>query len=127
MRKDIKAYVLSCERCQKRKLYKQSKPPKVGRYDLDKCEITSEIIIDYVGPLPKSRSYKYILVATDRLSKFCVAQPFTNANTRSTNKFLLDLFLRFGPARIIRSDNGNNFTSKTVLDLMDAFGVDKKF
>jgi hypothetical protein len=49
-----------------------------------------EIIIYYMGPIPSSRGYKYILVATDHVSKYCVAKPFTNVNAKNTIKFLLD-------------------------------------
>lgn len=127
MRKEIKNYVLSCFDCQKRKPYKITKIPKIGFHPLHKGEIMQEIIIDYMGPITSSRGYKYILVATDRVSKYCIAKPFQNANSKSTVKFLLELILRFGPMKVIRSDNGTHFTAQTVLDLLEALHIDKKF
>ncbi|XP_050522940.1 uncharacterized protein LOC126895280 [Daktulosphaira vitifoliae] len=93
------------ENCQKRKPFKQPKPPKIGMYPLEKGEIMQEIYLDYIGPLSNLKSNKYILVATDRIN----------------------LILRFGCMRTIRSDNGTHFTGKTVKQLLESLNVDQKF
>lgn len=50
-----------------------------------------DISIDYIGPILPSRGFKYILVATCRVTKFCFARPFRFAIAKSTTKFLLKL------------------------------------
>ncbi|XP_050547608.1 uncharacterized protein LOC126909232 [Daktulosphaira vitifoliae] len=93
------------ENCQKRKPFKQPKPPKIGMYPLEKGEILQEIYLDYIGPISNSKSNIYILVATDKIN----------------------LILRFGCMRTIKSDNRTHFTGKTVKQLLESLNVDQKF
>ena len=61
--------------------------------------------IDYVGPLPSSKGYKYILVAVDYVSKWVEVVPTVNADSKSVcNLFKQVIFPRFGVPQIVISD-----------------------
>lgn len=60
----------------------------------------------------------YLYISNDRSSnsivtKYYTAKPFVNENPTSTDRFSLDLILRFGSSekKRIRSENGTYFTS----------------
>jgi hypothetical protein len=85
-----------------------------------------EIYIDHMGPMLGSRGCKYILVATCRATKCCIAKAYKNANAKSITKFLLELILTYGPLRKIRSDNGTHFTEKVISQLLSTLKIQKK-
>ena len=63
--------------------------------------------VDFVGPLPSSRGYKYILVAVDYVSKWVEAVPTVSADSKSVCKlFKTAIFPRFGVPRVVISDGG---------------------
>ena len=70
------------------------------------------MIIDCVGPLPKSRSgNQYLLTVMCANTRFPEAFPLRNIKTSSVTKVLLKFFTTFGLPKEIQSDQGSNFTS----------------
>lgn len=71
------------------------------------------IFIDFIGPLPRSRSgHCHILVVVDALTKFVHLHPVRTATSKAVIKFLEDrIFLTFGVPEILISDNGSQFIS----------------
>ncbi|GFV15031.1 hypothetical protein TNCV_3979511 [Trichonephila clavipes] len=67
MRKDIKNRVRACEKCQPAKVFKHTKAP-LSTFALPDARF-AHIHIDYIGPNPPSKLYKYCL--TDRYTR-CV-------------------------------------------------------
>ncbi|GFW88252.1 uncharacterized protein TNCV_820091 [Trichonephila clavipes] len=57
MRKDIKNRDRPCEKCQRAKVFKHTKAP---------LSTFAHIHIDYIGPYPPSKGYKYCLTIIDR-------------------------------------------------------------
>jgi hypothetical protein len=52
--------------------------------------------MDYIGPFPKSRDAKYILVAVDYMSKWVEALPCQAANSKHARKMFHEvIFPRF--------------------------------
>lgn len=125
MHKQIKTYVTSCIICQKRKPDKTKQVGKMQTYPIKNGAPFSDITIDYVGPLIPSHGFKYILVATCRITKYCVAKPCRNADARTTTQFLLNLILTYGAMRTVRSDNGTHFTAKVISDILTALNIKK--
>ncbi|GFY23135.1 transposon Tf2-11 polyprotein [Trichonephila clavipes] len=70
MRKDIKNRVRACEKCQRAKVFKHAKAP-LSTFALPDAHF-AHIHIDYFGPYPPSKGYKYCLTIIDRYSR-CVA------------------------------------------------------
>ncbi|KAL4152979.1 hypothetical protein QTP88_000812 [Uroleucon formosanum] len=125
MHKQIKAYVTSCIHCQKRKPDKSKQVGKMLTYPIESGIPFSDVTIDYVGPLMPSRGFRYILVATCRVTKYCVAKACRNADAKSTTAFLLDLLLSYGAMKVVRSDNGTHFTAKVISDILTALNIKK--
>ncbi|GKE35390.1 reverse transcriptase domain-containing protein [Tanacetum coccineum] len=82
------------------------------------CEIFDVYGIDFMGPFPSSRGNKYILVATDYLSKWVEAKVLPTNDARVVCKFLKSLFARFGTHRAIISDRGTHFYNDQFAKIM---------
>jgi transposase InsO family protein len=66
-----------------------------------------------MGPFPKSKNCKHILVVVDYVSKWVEAMPCRAADSRSSKKMFEDIiFLRFGVPRMVISDGGSHFIDK---------------
>ena len=69
--------------------------------------------IDFMGPLPSSFGYLYILVGVDYVSKWVEAVPCRAEDHRVVLKFLKENILsRFGVPKDIISDGGLHFCNK---------------
>jgi transposase InsO family protein len=64
-----------------------------------------------MGPFPKSKNYKYILVTVDYISKWVEAMPCRAADARNS-MFEEIIFPRFRVSRMVISDGGTHFTDK---------------
>lgn len=67
--------------------------------------------IDFVGPLPTSKSgNQYILTAIDYATRWVIAQPYPNKSSRSVMHFLYNhIVMQFGPPYEIISDRDKAF------------------
>ena len=111
MDKEIRVRVKACPECWKAKPamnkklgFLSSDPPKAP---MDK------IFIDYLGPLPRSKSgNSYMIVGVDAFSKFVWLSPVREATSTQAVKFLKNIFSSFGIPRNLVSDNAKQFVSK---------------
>ena len=124
MKKDIKRFVKSCHQCQlvgnpNRKI------PKAPLYPIPVVkEPFQEVLIDIVGPLPKTKSgFIYLLTIMDRTSRFPEAIPLRSMKADKVVKVLIEYFTRYGLPEVVQSDCGTNFTSKLFKDKMKELGV----
>ena len=82
----IKHYVQSCDDCQKRGKYRTPGPLKPIPVEAP----FHRIGIDYVGPLPETtKKNKFIIVATDYLTKWPEAKAVPAANAQRSSQFYL--------------------------------------
>jgi hypothetical protein len=71
-----------------------------------------------MGPFPKSKSYKYILVAVDYVSKWVEAMPCRAADAKNSKKMFEEtIFPCFGVPRMVISDGGTHFMDKNFHNL----------
>jgi hypothetical protein len=69
--------------------------------------------IDYMGPLPKSKNYEYILVVVDYVSKWVEAMPCRATDEKNSKKMFEEIiFPRFKVLRMVISDGRTHFTDK---------------
>ena len=112
MAADIEAFCASCTKCQMNKA--STKQPQGLLHGLPIPERPWQSIgIDFMGPLPRSHEYDYLMVVIDRLSSEVHLVPTT---TRVTAKevawlFLKDIMRLHGVPELIVSDRNPKFTS----------------
>ena len=113
LRKDVKGFCRRCHTCQV--VGKQgSKPPVSPLQPLPVVrEPFAEIMIDCVGPLPKTKKgNEYLLTILDTATRYPEAIPLRNIKTKVIVEHLLKFFAWVGLPRSIQSDRGSNFTAK---------------
>lgn len=119
LKRDISAYIKSCKTCQL-----TSKPNQVLKpFPLRPIEATGEpfehLIVDCVGPLPRSRTGSIYLFTVMCLNTcFPVAYPLRSITSRSIVKALTQFISVFGIPKIIQSDQGSNLTSHFFQQVM---------
>ncbi|XP_064117660.1 uncharacterized protein LOC135223084 [Macrobrachium nipponense] len=113
LKKDVNRYCKCCHTCQVVGKPNQiiPKAPIVPITVL--TEPFSQIVIDIVGPLPKTSSgNEYILTIMDRTTRYPEAIPIRKISSKVVIKHLTDYFSRFGFPKELQSDRGSNFMSK---------------
>jgi hypothetical protein len=82
------------------------------------------ISADIVGPLPETHhGNQYLLVVTDRFTKWCEAWPLRTADAATTAKCLLEWICRFGAPKTLLTDKGANFCSKVVQQVNELWHI----
>nr|GEV84828.1 reverse transcriptase domain-containing protein [Tanacetum cinerariifolium] len=100
-----------------------AKKDEMPQNSIQVYEISDVWGINFMGPFPSSRGYKYILVAVDYLSKWVEAKALPTNDARVVCKFLKNLFARFGAPRAIISDRGTHFWNHQFTKVMQKYGV----
>jgi hypothetical protein len=121
MYEDVRRYVRTCDDCQRRGKNRRVEPLhpiKVGQpFD--------RIGMDIVGPLPMTkRGNKYIVVATEYLTKWPEARAIPDAKASSVVSFFYeDIICRHGCPKEILTDRGTHFVNEMLDSLCDELGV----
>src|SRR5437762_1963245 len=124
MYKDIEDYIKRCDSCQKR-------GNKGGSGYLNPIEVGrpfERIGIDFVGPLERTKNgNKYILVATDYLTKWPEAKAMREATAENVIEFIYErIICRHGCLKVILSDRGTHFRNRIVDGLCERFEIKHK-
>ena len=83
-----------------------------------------KIVIDHVGPFPKSQGKEHIIVLVDSLTKYVVLEAVRSTSAKYVVDFLKEkVFLNYGVPQVIVSDRGSAYTSKEFAELMRTKGV----
>ena len=112
LRKKVAEFCKSCDACQM-----VGKPnriiPKAPLQPIPAVqEPFSRIIVDCVGPLPKTRSEnQYLLTIMCASTRFPEAIPLRNIKAKTIVKVLTKFFTLVGLPSSIQSDQGSNFMS----------------
>ena len=78
------------------------------------------------GGLPMSNEgHTCVLSVIDHFSGFALTKPLKNQSAYATSKVLAKIFLNFGIPNTVLSDNGPNFISKVIKDLMSFLQISK--
>lgn len=112
LKRDVSAYIKRCKTCQL-----TSKPNQVLKpAPLKPIQATGEpfehLVVDCVGPLPRSKSgSSYLFTVMCLNTRFPAAYPLRTITSRSVVKALTQFISVFGIPKIIQSDQGSNLTS----------------
>ena len=109
---DVSQFCKSCHTCQMVGKPNQTIPKAhllpIPAFD----EPFSRIIIDCVGPLPKTKSgHEYLLTIMCASTRFPEAIPRRNIKTKNIVKALVRFFTFVGLPKSVQSDQGSNFMS----------------
>lgn len=126
LRADVIAYCRSCGACQRAGKSCHAPPP----VPLNPLPIFSEpftrVMVDCVGPLPKTKKgYEYLLTILDMSTRFPEAVPLRNIRARTVIDALIQFFTRYGLPREVQSDRGTNFTSTVFQAVMNELGIEQ--
>ena len=112
LRKDVVEFCKSCHACQMVGKLTQTilKAPLQPIPAVQ--ELFSRVIVDCVGPLPKSRSgNQYLLTIMCASTRFPEVIPLRNIKAKTIVKALTKFFTLVGLRSSIQSDQGSNFMS----------------
>ncbi|XP_062610561.1 uncharacterized protein LOC134272333, partial [Saccostrea cucullata] len=124
MRRDIVDYCRSCHVCQVVGKPNQKIPPAALKPIPAFDEPFTKVIIDCVGPLPKTKAgNQYLLTIMCASTRFPEAIPLRNIKSRTIVNALNKFFTKFGLPQSVQSDQGSNFTSKVFKQVMQELGV----
>lgn len=123
---DVADYCRSCHTCQVVGKPNQKIPTAplkpIPAFD----EPFSRVIIDCVGPLPKTKSgNQYLLTIMCASTRFPEAIPLRNIKATTVVKALTKFFTLVGLPKSIQSDQGSNFTSGLFQQVMYQLGIDQ--
>ena len=124
MKKDVADFIRTCHICQI-----SGKPNQViPRAPLQPIVVPHEpfhkIIIDCVGPLPRTKKgHQYLLTILCPTTRYPIAIPLRNISAKAIVKTLLKIFTTFGIPKEIQSDRGSNFTSDLFAKILKELGI----
>jgi len=126
LRKDISEYCKSCHTCQivgkPNQKIPQAPLKPIPAFD----EPFSRVIVDCVGPLPKTKSgNQYLLTIMCASTRFPEAIPLRNIKAPTIVKALIKFFTLVGLPKSIQSDQGSNFMSGLFQQVMYELGIDQ--
>lgn len=124
MEKQVKEVLSKCEACiQVNAKVSAAETPMVIKRPEKPFE---KFYIDYIGPLPPSQGYSYVLVIVDAATRFTWLYPTKGPTASATVKSLTDLSSIAIP-KIIHSDQGSAFTSHELATWAKQFDVILEF
>ena len=126
LRKDVAEYCRSCHTCQVVGKPNQKIPTAplkpIPAFD----EPFSRVIVDCVGPLPKTKAgNQYLLTIMCASTRFPEAIPLRNIKAPTIVKALTKFFTLVGLPKSIQSDQGSNFMSGLFQEVMCELGIEQ--
>ena len=124
LKSDVSKYCKTCHTCQMVGKPNQTIPKAqlqpIPAFD----EPFSRILIDCVGPLPRTKSGNgYLLTIMCTSTRFPEAIPLRNIKTKSIVKALIKFFTFVGLPKSVQSDQGSNFMSGIFQQVMHELGI----
>ena len=122
MQCDISSYVKKCEICQK------CNPRGPDRVPLRPIPVVGEpfekIVVDIVGPLPRTRGgNEYLLTLMCVATRYADAIPVSSCKAKKITPKLMDIFSKFGVPKVIQSDRGSNFMGRFFQQALRQLGI----
>uniref|UniRef100_A0A3Q3SYM0 Gypsy retrotransposon integrase-like protein 1 n=1 Tax=Mastacembelus armatus TaxID=205130 RepID=A0A3Q3SYM0_9TELE len=124
LKSDVVKFCRSCHTCQVSGKPNQLIPVAPLRPIPVAGEPFEHVIIDCVGPLPKTKSgNQYILTIMCAATHYPEAVPLRSLKARAIVRALVKFFSTFGLPKHIQSDQGSNFMSKIFAQVMSELKI----
>ena len=82
--------------------------------------------MDFIGQInpPSSKGHRFMLVATDYLTKWTETVPLKNMTHREVIEFITEHIIhRFGISQTLTTDQGSSFMSKEVRAFAESYKI----
>ena len=124
LRKDVSEFCKSCHVCQMVGKPNQVIPPAPLQPIPAFEEPFSRVLVDCVGPLPRTRSgNQYLLTIMCTSTRFPEAIHLRNIKAKTIVKALTKFFSFVGAPKAIQSDQGSKFMSGLFQQVMHEMGI----
>lgn len=121
---DVRKYVQGCGPCQKAN--PSTKAHSSTLHPIPVKDLFHRWGIDMVGPLKETKNgNKYLIVATEYLSKWAEAKAVPDKSALGIHQFVMDLVYRFGATGILLHDQGKEFNNTLMKDLCSILEIDQ--
>lgn len=123
MSQDVELHIKNCGECVTRKPPAQRAAPL---HQISSSGPMDLVCIDFLSMETDSKGMGNVLVVTDHFTRYAQAFPTKNQTAQTVAKTLVDqYFVHYGlPARI-HSDQGRDFESRLIKDLLNIMGIRK--
>ncbi len=119
IKRDVVNYIRSCHICQVTGKPNQKFPLAPLQPIAVVTTPFEHLIIDCVGPLPRSKAgHAYLLTVMCQSTRYPAAYPLRSITTKSILKALTSFMSVFGIPKTIQSDQGSNFMSRQFSKVM---------
>lgn len=127
VKSDVVEFCKTCALCQKVGKPNQVIRPAPLRPIPVIEEPFSKIVIDCVGPLPRTRKgNQYILTIMCASSRFPEAIPLKSIHSKNIVRELVKFFSWVGIPKTIQSDQGSNFTSRVFKEILRDLKIEQR-
>uniref|UniRef100_A0A3B3BUU0 Gypsy retrotransposon integrase-like protein 1 n=1 Tax=Oryzias melastigma TaxID=30732 RepID=A0A3B3BUU0_ORYME len=124
LKADVVRYCKTCHECQIAGKPNQVIPPAPLRPIPAIGEPFQRVIIDCVGPLPKTRmGNQFLLTVMCAATRFPEAIPLRKITAPVITKALVKFFTVFGLPTEVQSDQGTNFKSRVFAQALKSLGI----
>uniref|UniRef100_A0A3P9C6A9 Gypsy retrotransposon integrase-like protein 1 n=1 Tax=Maylandia zebra TaxID=106582 RepID=A0A3P9C6A9_9CICH len=124
LKNDVAQYCRSCHTCQISGKPNQVIPPAPLHPIPVLGEPFEHILIDCVGPLPKTKSgHQYLLTLMCVATRFPEAIPLRTLKVKPVVKALVNFFSIFGLPKAVQTDQGSNFMSRIFAQVLQSLGI----
>uniref|UniRef100_A0A674CT74 Gypsy retrotransposon integrase-like protein 1 n=1 Tax=Salmo trutta TaxID=8032 RepID=A0A674CT74_SALTR len=123
MKMEVEDYCKSCARCVQRKTLPKIVAPlghmqSEGPMDL--------VCMDFLSIEPDSSNIENVLVITDHYTRYAQAFPTKDQKASTVAKVLWErFFIHYGLPKRMHSDQGRDFESRLIRELLNMLGVEK--
>ena len=122
--RNVTRYCKSCKTCQMVGKPNQTIPAAPLKPIPAFSEPFSHIMIDCVGPLPKTKAgHQYLFTIMCSSTRYPEAIPLRSINADKISDSLIEFFSRYGLPKSIQSDQGTNFTSKLFNQVLKKLNI----
>lgn len=123
--KDVEHCISTCELCQREKSLRRLLDQDVVAPPMEAPQRPFELwSMDFIGPLPPSCDFTYILTIVEHFTGWLVAIPTTNPNASTVlNIVQCEILSKFGVPRRILSDRGAVFRNAEVQDFFKKLSI----